>query len=179
LDSPNGTFKAISEDNLDASPKSNGSPKRERFRDKMMSKFKKKTSRTHSETSDNVSIRSMEDESEKFLVFGNSLEKVEKDTFHKNVPKIMVDCVNLLELDVNLKTHGIYRISGNKTTMDAIKKKLNEKKQPRKESKYACLQDQDVHTLTGLLKMFFRELQPPLMSAQIFSQCTAGKNCDK
>jgi hypothetical protein len=92
------------------------------------------------------------------------------------VPKIIVDCVSILELDVNIKTPGIYRISGNKNTIDAIKKKFNEKKQSKKESRHAMLQDQDVHTLTGLLKMFFRELKPPLMTKQIFTQCTSGLN---
>jgi hypothetical protein len=61
--------------------------------------------------------------------------------------------------------------------MDALKKKLNDKKPPKKESsKYSCLQEQDVHTLTGLLKTFFRELNPPLMSKEVFASCTSGKS---
>lgn len=59
--------------------------------------------------------------------------------------------------------------------MDNLRKKLNEKRSPKKDSKYLCLQEQDVHTLTGLLKMFFRELHPPLMPKAIFDACTSGK----
>lgn len=66
--------------------------------------------------------------------------------------------------------------------MDSLRKKLNEKRQPKKESKqgseskYLCLQEQDVHTLTGLLKMFFRELYPPVMPKDVFTACTSGKS---
>lgn len=59
--------------------------------------------------------------------------------------------------------------------MDSLRKKLNEKRSPKKESKYLCLQEQDVHTLTGLLKMFFRELHPTLMPKAVFVACTSGK----
>lgn len=62
--------------------------------------------------------------------------------------------------------------------MDSLRKKLNEKRQPKKEkeSKYICLQEQDVHTLTGLLKMFFRELYPPVMPKDVFTACTSGES---
>ena len=60
--------------------------------------------------------------------------------------------------------------------MDSLRKKLNEKRQPKKDSKYLCLQEQDVHTLTGLLKMFFRELYPSVMPKDVFTACTSGES---
>lgn len=176
IESPHGSYKALSED-IDLTEKVLESPKKDRFRDKVRSKLKIKTSKSSADIhSDNASIKSNnEEDNDKYIVFGCNLEKVEKDAQYKDVPKLIVNCINVLELDCNIKTPGIYRISGNKMTIDSIKKKFNDKKQPKKESKYACLTEQaDVHTLTGLLKMFFRELNPPLMSSTIFSQCTSG-----
>lgn len=135
--------------------------------------MKSKTGKLDIEGS-SLTVNKTEEDADKFIVFGCNLEKVEKDSHHVNVPKIIVDCINILELDVNKKTPGIYRISGNKNTIDAIKKKFNEKKQSKSQSRTEFLQNQDVHTLTGLLKTFFRELKPPLMSKQIFTQCTSG-----
>ncbi|KAG5678281.1 hypothetical protein PVAND_007969 [Polypedilum vanderplanki] len=175
------SYKSISEDALNI-PEKVESPKkeRERFRDKVRSKLKIRPSKASSDISSSTTVSESasfkgEDDSEKYIVFGCNLEKVEKDIEHKDIPKIIVECIKALELDHNIKVSGIYRISGNKVTIDAIKKKMNEKKPPKKESKYACLIDQDVHTLTGLLKMFFRELYTPLMARNIFIQCTSER----
>lgn len=175
------SYKSISEDTLESLPEKVESPKkeRERFRDKVRSKLKIRPSKASSDISSSTSVSDStsfkgEDDSEKYIVFGCNLEKVEKDIEHKDIPKIIVECIKALELDQNIRVSGIYRISGNKVTIDAIKKKMNEKKPPKKESKYACLIDQDVHTLTGLFKMFFRELNTPLMARNIFTQCTSG-----
>lgn len=154
------------------------SPRKDRFRDKMLSKFRLKSSKTVniSDPSLNETTKIEDDELERHKIFGCNLEYVEKDGYYKEIPKFVVECVKFLEIESNLRTSGIYRISGNKTVMDALKKKMNDKKTPKKESsKYSCLQDQDVHTLAGLLKMFFRELNPPLMSKEVFASCTSGK----
>lgn len=154
------------------------SPRKDRLRDKVLSKFKLKSSRTVNISDQSLNeSKSDDDELERHKIFGCNLEYVEKDGYYKEIPKFVVECVKYLEIESNLRTSGIYRISGNKTIMDALKKKLNDKKPPKKESsKYFCLQEQDVHTLTGLLKMFFRELNPPLMSKEIFASCTSGKS---
>jgi RhoGAP domain len=148
------------------------SPKkeRERFRDKVKLKLKFKTKATFEQVAAEAAPKDDDDG----LIFGTSIDKVEKDGEHKNVPRIIVECIKVLELESHLTTPGIYRISGNKNTIDALKKKLNEKKSSKKDLKYVNLKEQDVHTLTGLLKMFFRELQPTLMPATVFSQCSPG-----
>lgn len=107
--------------------------------------------------------------------FGSNLDTVEKDSEHNHVPKIVVECISSLENNSNLKTPGLYRVSGNKTVIEAFKKKSNDKKNAKKESRYASLRNQDVHCVTGILKLFFRELSPPLMPSRIFVLCTSSK----
>ncbi|CRL00003.1 CLUMA_CG013293, isoform A [Clunio marinus] len=150
-------------------------PKKERegFRNKLR-KFKLKSSKTPS-PSRNLKVNNQDtpkesdDES-----FGPDLETVEKDSKSKVIPRIVVECVQILENDINLKTPGLYRVSGNKTVIEALKKKMNDKKLSKKESMTSLLKNQDVHSIAGVLKMFFRELTPPLMSPQVFRSCTNG-----
>lgn len=142
---------------------------REKFRDKMKVAFKLKSKPfANQETVD--APKEVEEE-----FFGSNLETAEKDLEHKYVPKIVVECVSALEYDSNILTPGIYRVSGNKTLIEAFKKKSNEKKSSKKESKNSSLRNQDVHCVTGILKLFFRELNPPLMPTSIFTSCTLGR----
>lgn len=143
---------------------------REKFRDKMKVKFKLKSSKPAIQDTAEVTKEVEED------FFGSNLETVEKDSDHKQVPKIVVECINALETNSNIKTPGLYRVSGNKTVIEAFKKKSNDKKNSKKEARYASLRSQDVHCVTGILKMFFRELLPPLMPSRIFVLCTTGEH---
>ena len=149
---------------------------RERFRDKFRG-FKLKSSKplvaSKPVVASQESLEVSKDSEEDF--FGTNLETVEKDLEYKYVPRIVVECVAVLETNSNLKTPGLYRVSGNKTVIEAFKKKSNDKKSSKKDSKYASLKNQDVHSVTGILKMFFRELTPPLMPTNIFVQCTSGE----
>lgn len=147
---------------------------REKFRDKFRG-FKLKSSKPVAVTHENIEAQREVEED----FFASNLETVEKDLEHKQVPRIVVECIAALEANTNLKTPGIYRVSGNKTVIEAFKKKSNDKKSSKKDSKYASLKDQDVHSVTGILKMFFRELTPPLMPANIFVQCTSGEHVYK
>lgn len=108
--------------------------------------FKPKSSKTASPTQERVQFVPKESIIEEEF-FGSNLETVEKDS--ENVPKIVVEIVKILEDITNLSTPGIYRVSGNKTLIEALKKKMNDKKSSKKESKASILQNQDVHTLAG------------------------------
>lgn len=145
---------------------------REKFRDKMKVKFKVKL-KSSKPTAAVENAEVTKDVEEEF--FGTNLQTVEKDSELKFVPKVVVECVNVLETESNIKTPGLYRVSGNKTVIEAFKKKSNDKKSAKKDPKYSSLKNQDVHSVTGILKMFFRELQPPLMPAAIFVRCTSGE----
>ncbi|XP_055589768.1 uncharacterized protein LOC129741935 isoform X2 [Uranotaenia lowii] len=125
-------------------------PKRERFRDKMKSVLPLSSSR-----------------SDEGLVFGVELEQVERDE-KLQVPRFMVECVEILKEPEYMCTSGLYRASGNKNSIETIKKKMNERRSPKK---YDFLKKQDVHSLTGSLKLFFRELKSPLIPKDIYEMC--------
>lgn len=143
---------------------------RERLRDKMKGKFRIKSSKPANVEHENTKVVKEVDEE----FFGPNLETVEKDSENKQVPKIVVECVSNIESEPNIVTPGLYRVSGNKTVIEAFKKKSNDKK-AKKDAKEKSLRSQDVHSVTGILKMFFRELSPPLMPANIFVSCTTGE----
>lgn len=68
--------------------------------------FMPKSSKTASPVQEHVAKEITEEE-----FFGCNLETVEKEN---NVPKIVVECVQILEDTSNLTTPGIYRVSGKK-----------------------------------------------------------------
>lgn len=136
----------------------------------MKVKFKLKSSKTTAASQESVEVQREAEED----YFGNKLDTTEKDSIHKNVPKIVVECVSAIENEQNIETPGLYRVSGNKTLIEAFKKKNSEKKSSKKDLKHASLRSQDVHCVTGILKLFFRELSPPLMPSYIFMSCTSG-----
>ncbi|XP_058443889.1 uncharacterized protein LOC131425766 [Malaya genurostris] len=105
--------------------------------------------------------------SEDDLVFGIELHQVELDE-RQQVPRFIVEVVDILEKTECLETSGLYRASGNKNSIENIKKKLNEK---RSLKKYEFLKKQDVHSLTGSLKLFIRELKSPLIPKDVYEQC--------
>ncbi|XP_058817311.1 uncharacterized protein LOC131680597 isoform X2 [Topomyia yanbarensis] len=105
--------------------------------------------------------------SEDGLVFGVELDQVERDEVLQ-VPRFIVEVVEILEKTEYLETSGLYRASGNKNSIENIKKKMNEKRSPKK---YDCLKKQDVHSLTGSLKLFIRELKSPLIPRDVYEQC--------
>lgn len=191
-----GSYKAINSENSSTECLNDTSPslepekkeERKRFRDNFKIKSKPKNG-----SDENIKGKESEvNDFEKYLVFGCELSKVEKDVESPNVPKFVVECIKLLNRDENLKTAGIYRASGNKNSIEAVKKKINEKKYSKvsrnfsisknismiqyiqRDDKYAILESQDIHTLSCLLKLYFRDLMPGLIPAETFQLCTRG-----
>lgn len=178
IETVHGNYRNLNENDTDSNNTSLDNvdiatvePKRERFRDKMKEKFNFKPSKPSAASAEIVEVP--KEVKEEF--FSSSLDTVAKDSEHKNVPKIVVECIGVLEQESNIKTPGLYRVSGNKTQIEAFKKKQSDKKSTKKESKHSSLRNQDVHCVTGILKMFFRELSPALMPSQVFMSCTSGK----
>lgn len=58
------------------------------------------------------------------LVFGTTLEEVEKDDNLHFIPKFVVECIRIIELEENIQTNGIYRASGKKDSIDKLRKKV-------------------------------------------------------
>lgn len=94
-------------------------------------------------------------------VFGSSIKNLDMDEKYTNVPVFVTRCIDLLEEESAITTPGLYRQSGNKTIIDDVRKKINQGSSKNK--RFNCLKDQDVNTLTGMLKQFFRELEETLI----------------
>ncbi|KAM7049698.1 rho GTPase-activating protein 15 isoform 1-T2 [Acridotheres tristis] len=97
-------------------------------------------------------------------IFGSHLHVVcghEKST----VPKFVRLCIEAVErrgLDVD----GIYRVSGNLATIQKLRFVVNQEEKLNLDDS----QWEDIHVVTGALKMFFRELPEPLFPYSSFEQ---------
>ena len=81
-------------------------------------------------------------------------------------------CVQLIEDPSILECEGIYRKPGIQSRIQEARYKINQ-------GDLDCLEKLDpvdkAYTLTGILKLFFRELKEPLISWEIFEK--VGKSC--
>nr|XP_060617641.1 rho GTPase-activating protein 15 [Anolis sagrei ordinatus] len=97
-------------------------------------------------------------------VFGSHLHKVcEREG--STVPQFVKMCINVVEkrgLDVD----GIYRVSGNLATIQKLRFFVNQEEKLNLDDS----QWEDIHVVTGALKMFFRELPEPLFPYCFFEQ---------
>lgn len=109
------------------------------------------------------------DDKTKSVIFGGDLNTLKLDP-ETGVPKFVTECIRLIELPENIQTNGIYRASGNKNSIETVRKKMNEKHNLRKDLMWQFLEKQDVHTLTGSLKLFFRGLSAQLISDPLFDR---------
>lgn len=98
-------------------------------------------------------------------IFGAKLEDLETHFSYKYVPKFLVDAVDIIERIDNIQVDGLYRTSGNKVDVDNLKKKLITSPYDK-----SYLFTDDVNTLTSLLKLFFREIQTPLIPEEFYDQ---------
>uniref|UniRef100_A0A8C0HE64 Rho GTPase activating protein 27 n=1 Tax=Chelonoidis abingdonii TaxID=106734 RepID=A0A8C0HE64_CHEAB len=97
-------------------------------------------------------------------VFGCSLQALcERE--HRTVPWFVQQCIQTVEhrgLDID----GLYRISGNLATIQKLRYKVDHEE-------HLDLDDgrwEDVHVITGALKLFFRELPEPLFPFSYFDK---------
>lgn len=97
-------------------------------------------------------------------VFGSFLHNVCKHD-DSTVPLFVIKCINAVEkrgLDVD----GIYRVSGNLATIQKLRFVVNQEEKLNLDDS----QWEDIHVVTGALKMFFRELPEPLFPYCFFEQ---------
>uniref|UniRef100_W8CB81 Rho GTPase-activating protein 15 n=1 Tax=Ceratitis capitata TaxID=7213 RepID=W8CB81_CERCA len=103
----------------------------------------------------------------KYPIFSAPLKQLEmNETIHQNVPRFVVDCVSYIERKEYILQDGLYRASGNKVAIDELKKKLTECY--IYDSKLLIVDD--IHTITSLLKQFFREISQPLIPQHIYNE---------
>ncbi|XP_055840752.1 uncharacterized protein LOC129908349 [Episyrphus balteatus] len=109
----------------------------------------------------------------KYPIFKAPLEFLEmNETSYPDVPRFVVDCIEYIEQKDCIQVDGLYRASGNKVAIDELKQKLTESYiyDPK------LLVTDDIHTLTSLLKMFFRELGSPLIPHNTYKSFAPTKN---
>ncbi|XP_052123932.1 rho GTPase-activating protein 12 isoform X2 [Frankliniella occidentalis] len=96
--------------------------------------------------------------------FGSYLEQVCGSETPK-VPMFVQRCIAVIEsIEENMKTDGLYRVSGNLSQVQKIRLQVDQN------NLSALDQEEDVHVLTGALKLFFRELKEPLIPYAAFSK---------
>ncbi|KAM6307601.1 rho GTPase-activating protein 15 [Aegotheles albertisi] len=97
-------------------------------------------------------------------IFGSHLHLVcehEKSA----VPQFVRLCINAVEKR-GLEVDGIYRVSGNLATIQKLRFVVNQEEKLNLDDS----QWEDIHVVTGALKMFFRELPEPLFPYCFFEQ---------
>ncbi|EEB15025.1 Rho GTPase activating protein, putative [Pediculus humanus corporis] len=93
-------------------------------------------------------------------VFGCSLEQITKNR-NPRVPVFVEKCIECIESkEENMKTDGLYRASGNLSQVQKIRLEVDQN------NLNIMKDEEDVHVLTGSLKLFFRELKEPLIPSK-------------
>jgi len=96
--------------------------------------------------------------------FGSTIYSIfEKDG--RNIPWILEECVSIIEEKINwMNSPGIYRVNGNLATIQSFRFDME------KEKVEALHNIEHVHNMTGLIKLFFRELSTPLVPDPIMDE---------
>ncbi|XP_029444455.1 rho GTPase-activating protein 12 isoform X6 [Rhinatrema bivittatum] len=96
-------------------------------------------------------------------VFGSSLTSLCQRE-NTTVPKFVIMCIQHVE-EYGLEIDGLYRVSGNLAVIQKLRFAVNhDEKLDLNDSKW-----EDIHVITGALKMFFRELPEPLFTYNHFN----------
>jgi len=106
-----------------------------------------------------------------FKIFGGSLSIImehQRSTGNNNpLPDFIKTIFEFLDTDEIYATEGIFRISGNLTFINEMKDTINSGKN------FIIAPNTDPHAVAGLLKLFLRELEEPLISFEVFDKCVA------
>ncbi|XP_063070960.1 rho GTPase-activating protein 9 isoform X2 [Engraulis encrasicolus] len=112
-------------------------------------------------------------------VFGCRLEMLcERERC--TVPRFVKMCIDAVDRR-GLETDGIYRVSGNLATIQKLRFAVNHERAVTTDGRYLFPQElvqeklnldhpqwEDIHVVTGALKLFFRELPEPLIPYEFF-----------
>jgi len=92
--------------------------------------------------------------------FGATLESIIKRD-KTDLPQIVVKIIQRLEKDIDVE--GIFRHSGNNTRIIELRRLFEDEQE-------IDLEQENTHTLCGVLKSFFRELAEPLLSYYLYDK---------
>lgn len=79
------------------------------------------------ESSPPMEIKRLNQSPNSAIIFGAILDEVEKDDILLDIPKFVVECIRIIELEENIQTNGIYRASGRKDSIDKLRKRVNKR----------------------------------------------------
>lgn len=97
------------------------------------------------------------------------------------IPQVVQSCISFLDNENALQTEGIFRRSPNVKTVTDIQAVFNQGKAVN----FADYEPQSVHIAAVILKSFFRELEEPLLTFDLyndvidFQQITTGNSEDR
>ncbi|XP_075037036.1 rho GTPase-activating protein 15 [Mixophyes fleayi] len=97
-------------------------------------------------------------------VFGCNLERLCRRE-NSTIPHFVTTCIEAVEKR-GLDAGGLYRVSGNLSTIQKLRFVVNQEEKLNLDDS----QWEDIHVVTGALKMFFRELPEPLFPHSFFEQ---------
>ena len=108
-------------------------------------------------------------------IFGNTLMSLHNSNAANPVPEFVTKVIALIELQKNITSEHLYRISGNLAVIQKIRFNID-----RNNLQILDEYQNDPDVLTGALKLFFRELKEPLINLKTFEVLrrfskTAGK----
>lgn len=86
--------------------------------------YKNLNGKTNLEPSPPMEIKRLNQSGIGTIVFGATLDEVEKDEQHPDIPRFVVECIRVIEIEENLQTNGIYRASGKKDSIDKLRKRV-------------------------------------------------------
>ncbi|GLV38236.1 Cd GTPase activating protein-related [Carabus blaptoides fortunei] len=99
-------------------------------------------------------------------IFGNTLERLyEASEKREPVPKFVERCTDILENPPHVFSIGLYRTSGNLSHIQKLRLRVDQEDEVALDD-LTVASDSDV--LVGALKLFFRELQTPLVPYPIY-----------
>jgi len=100
-------------------------------------------------------------------VFGSTLVQLAKSE-HSDVPLFVRKCIQVIESKTEyMSTDGVYRQSGNLSTVQRLRLQID-----HGNATHVLDTVDDVHVLTGALKLFFRELKEPLIPWEAMERLT-------
>ena len=94
------------------------------------------------------------------------------------VPEILEQ--SLRRLDLELETEGIFRLSGNQVTISKVFSGPNAKMRAEYEQGQGSItQSQSVHDVTGIMKLYLRELPEPVIPFDYYDRVIQCHNEDQ
>ncbi|KAL1766477.1 rho GTPase-activating protein 4 isoform X1 [Sigmodon hispidus] len=101
-------------------------------------------------------------------LFGGDLEKFIQSS-NKPVPLVVESCIHFINLN-GLQHEGIFRVSGAQARISEIRDAFERGEDPLVEGCTA----HDIDSVAGVLKLYFRSLEPPLFPLDIFNELLAS-----